>query len=178
MQQSTVEIFEQSARPTQFMEAIERLKEEHNELRARLSDIRGQGERVSRLRSSREAEVKLKELRDSVGLLMESLDAHASWEERELFPMLTRYFNKMQGPSIMPSIWVMEKDHELAHMFVQSFYEAVDGCVEESENIHVKTAASHLIQACMILSEHLNLEEEVVYPMADQILTDIDSLFS
>ncbi|WP_159881429.1 hemerythrin domain-containing protein [Paenibacillus puerhi] len=178
MHTPAVEIFEQSARPTQFMEAIDRLKEEHDDLRLRLKEICREGEGVSKLRSTSEAAEKLKELRGSISVLMESLDRHASWEEQELFPMLTRYFNKVQGPSIMPSIWVMEKDHELAHLFVQSFYEALDGPAQKGEKIHVKTAASHLIQACLILTEHLNLEEEVVYPMAEQILTDIDSLFS
>ncbi|MEK8126484.1 hemerythrin domain-containing protein [Paenibacillus filicis] len=178
MQTPAVEIHVQSARPTQFMEAIERLKDEHEELRSRLMDIRRQGDAVTKLKSAAEAALQLGELKISIGALMESLDRHAHWEEQELFPLLTRYFNKVQGPSILPSIWVMEKDHELAHMFVQSFYDAVDGPAIEGEKIHVKNAASHLIQACLILTEHLNLEEEVVYPMADQILTDIDSLFS
>lgn len=167
----------QSARPTLFVEAVDRLKAEHDELRALLYNIRNKGNGVASASTIAAARARLQELRSDVTAMMKKLQQHADWEERELFPMLSRYFHRMYAPSILPSIWVMEKDHQLAELFVQSFMESVNGYLA-GQPIPVKETVSHLVQACLILTEHLNLEEEVVYPMTEQILTDLDSLFS
>ncbi|MFB6365455.1 hemerythrin domain-containing protein [Paenibacillus elgii] len=167
----------QSARPTRFMDAVDRLKEEHDALKIRLSAVQAKAQSVGKMKTVPEAMALLQQLREEITDFRTELDRHATWEERELFPLLCNYFNKYSGPSMMPSFWVMEKDHELAETFIDSFIESVDRLSLPTREA-IRETSSHLIQACLILNEHLNLEEDIVYPMAEQILDDIDSLFS
>ncbi|MNI97519.1 hypothetical protein D3C73_1561810 [compost metagenome] len=75
---------------------------------------------------------------------------------------------------------MLEKDHELADSFIQSFHDTVQDlcgkpCVTKER---VAEAASHLLQACLILHDHVTMEEQLVLPMADEVLTELDYFFS
>lgn len=180
MQQKTrlVDQPDYAAHPTQFLTIIERLKEEHEAMQLQLAEIRTMAGALYNETDCSKGLCKLVELQDRITVLVDELDAHAQWEEQELYPVLKTYFNRYLMPSITPSIWVMEKDHELAKLFVQSFIDGVNGAQAPIDQAFLKEMASQLIQACLILLEHFNLEEELVFPLADQLLTDIDYLFS
>jgi hemerythrin-like domain-containing protein len=109
---------------------------------------------------------------------IDQLHEHSVCEEREVFPVIDLYFRRLMKPSITPSIWVMEKEHELADLFVKSFMEAVDALSERSSSEQNRQTAAHLVQACLILTEHFELEEELIFPLADEMLTDIDFFYS
>lgn len=171
-------ISDHAAHPTRFLFLVDRLKEEHAVMQIQLKEIRATAGSLYTLENCAEGACKLIELRERIMILVEDLDRHSQWEEQELFPQLQSYFNRYMMPSITPSIWVMEKDHELAKQFVQSFIDGVNDMGSPIDKIFLKEMASQLVQACLILMEHFTLEEELVFPLADQLLTDIDYLFS
>jgi hypothetical protein len=55
----------------------------------------------------------LQHLRADVQLLMKELETHETWEELNVFSAASDYFKLKIRPSITPSIWVLEKEHEL-----------------------------------------------------------------
>lgn len=157
---------------------VERLKEEHESMQLQLRDIRKMADSLYLLDDCDQGMCELIDLQDRVMVLIEDLDRHSEWEQKELFPILQTYFNRYMIPSITPSIWVMEKDHELAKQFTQSFIDGVNGMKPPIDKDFLKEMTSQLIQSCLILLEHFTLEEELVFPLADQLLTDMDYLFS
>ncbi|MCD1261014.1 hemerythrin domain-containing protein [Paenibacillus athensensis] len=171
-------VSEHAAHPTAFLTMVDRLKVEHAVLQQQLKEIRQLAGELYAAQDCASGPCRLIELQDRVLLITEDLDRHSKWEEEELFPVLQLYFNRKLLPSITPSIWVMEKDHELARLFVQSFIDGVNGMAEPIEEGFMKEMAAQLIQACLILSEHFTLEEELVFPMTDQLLKDLDYFYS
>jgi iron-sulfur cluster repair protein YtfE (RIC family) len=167
-----------AAHPASFLSMVERLKEEHEAMQDQLKEIRTMAGEVYTLEDCTEGMCKLVRLQDRILVLIEDLDRHSEWEERELFPILQSYVNRYMKPSITPSIWVMEKDHDLAKQFVQSYIDGVNGMKAPIDRGFLKEMTSQLIQACLLLLEHFTLEEELVFPLTDQLLTDIDFLFS
>ncbi|WP_166242688.1 hemerythrin domain-containing protein [Paenibacillus turpanensis] len=176
--QGSCTAYEHSAHPTELAYALERLKEEHHVLRQGLQALKTFAKQTGAAVTPVEGFRKLMELMQQTGAFMLKLERHAEWEENELFPLISEYYHRHSGPSIAPSIWMMEKDHELASQFVRSFTEEANKITLPADQRAVKRATDHLIQACYIFGEHFDLEEEVIFAPAEQILMDIDYLFS
>ncbi|CAG7625862.1 hemerythrin domain-containing protein [Paenibacillus allorhizosphaerae] len=165
------------AHPTELYHALVRLKEEHEALKQAIFQLEEQAKTVIR---SCDAEMRVRTLRSLVQetfLLNTKLEEHSIWEEQILYPFLNDYFHKSAGPSIIPSFWVLEKDHELAKAYLDAFTDLAEALVSSDDDKIVGTA-EHLTQACHILKGHLHMEEELVYPLTEQILTDMDYFFS
>lgn len=167
-----------TAHITELSVLMERLKEEHIELRQVLDDMESQAVQAELEADKHRALASLLHLRLWTLAFKEELDRHSEWEERELFPFLNAYFNKSKVPTMTPSLWSLENDHELAMSYMQSFLRSVHGLKSDSDAMRMKQTAAYLTQACRMLRNHLEKEELIVYPMAEKVLTDIDSLFS
>ncbi|WP_026326350.1 hemerythrin domain-containing protein [Paenibacillus ginsengihumi] len=152
----------------EFGTAYARLKAEHERLLGLLTAIRVAAERRTGEGGSECSEQELLQLRDELIEFLHKLDEHAGWQKRELFPWLETYCNARMVPSIQPSIWVMQKDRELAELFVRSFLKCVDSHDKQGQP-QISECLAHLVQACRMLQEHLSVEEEVVFPMAEQL---------
>ncbi|UJF33819.1 hemerythrin domain-containing protein [Paenibacillus hexagrammi] len=167
-----------SSNPDVLSLATDRLKEEHQQLRQQLRLLEASAKEVMMLDDGVKGLQLLGQLRGLTAQLMDELERHAQWEDRELFPFLMNYFRRESAPSILPSFWVLEKDHQLGVSFIQSFHEAV---IELSPLIVKKRlgeAASHLVQACLILNDHITMEEQMILPLTEQVLTDLELFFS
>ncbi|MCZ8514791.1 hemerythrin domain-containing protein [Paenibacillus filicis] len=166
------------ARYTPWWQSTKRLKEEHDALTERLDHMKALVKSVYDEKDPARSRITLKILKLRVNDFISALKEHSEWEERDVFPVIDLYFRRLMKPSITPSIWVMERDHELAVLFVNSFVDAVDALPEKSTLEQNRQTAAHLMQACLILSEHFELEEDLIYPLADEMLTDIDYFYS
>jgi hypothetical protein len=166
------------ARPTEFSTAVERMEQEHAGLTAQLTDL---------YLTAKTAESAKKETggRDSQFLLVRrvdgfqtALEAHLQWARKELFPMMGIYAGEELEPSIKPSLWGLDKDFQLAKTYLDAFRTTAlhDGPTTGKEE--TAEAVTHLLQACVILSDYLKMEKDLMFPLADQMLTDIDYLFS
>jgi iron-sulfur cluster repair protein YtfE (RIC family) len=167
-----------TARMSEFLHAAERLKEEHERLREQLAIVYSLALKLGGEVRPDERLQQLRRLRQLTTALVARLDAHMKWEEGEMFPLISSYNNRSIAPSITPSLWVIEKGYELSGHFIQPFLELADAIVSGEQAEEVRQASAHLVQACLILQEHLQLEEELIFPVADEMLTDIDYFFS
>jgi iron-sulfur cluster repair protein YtfE (RIC family) len=173
-----------SARPTHFMLVVQRLKEEHAALEEKVTDVYIKAEQVHENRDITFTMNLLQLLRADVQILMKELDAHEEWEEQQIYPIASEYFKLQIRPSITPSIWVLEKEHELVKQCFLPFLElSTETNISINNNDaeifkHLNLCAAYLLQGCTVLRGHIELEEGLIYPLVDEILTDIDYLFS
>jgi regulator of cell morphogenesis and NO signaling len=94
-----------------------------------------------------------------------ALDPHSEREEGILFPMMGVYIGTTSGP-----IAVMEYEHDQAKANIGAFLKKAES---ELDSIEEKKKAAELIQnAYFILTEHFSKEENVLFPMAERMLSD------
>lgn len=167
-------MYDESAHPTELAYVLERVKEEHAELRAKVAQLES-AMKVLQSEWSAESAAKIVTMAEAFAAQCE---AHAKWEDTELMPFLSVYYLEHGGPEISTSVWMMEKDHELAFEFLRSFLQRVKENPYHMDRQMWKSAALHLTQACYIYREHFELEEQVIFSSAFKMLDDIDYLFS
>jgi len=168
----------ESAHITELSLMVDRLKEEHGELMQVLLDMERQSIEAEREPDKGKAIQALLRLRLWAAAFQEELQKHSDWEEKELYPFLNIYFHKSSKPSIVPSIWMLEKEHELAMDNMNSFFRAVHALKPDSDDAAIRRAAAYLTHSCRILKDHLDKEQQFILPLTDQALTDLDYLFS
>ncbi|WP_426452173.1 hemerythrin domain-containing protein [Paenibacillus sp. S-38] len=166
------------AHVTELSAAMDRLREEHEMLARLLEEMEEQAVRVGQAENRTQAWGRLQHLRLWTIGVMQELDAHSGWEEETLFPFLASYFRLRQEPTMIPSLWMMEKEHAMAEEYVETFMREFHKLRADSPKEEMKKAAGLLIQACYILKSHLAKEEQIVFPLAEQVLTDVDYLFA
>ncbi|WP_052947476.1 hemerythrin domain-containing protein [Aneurinibacillus tyrosinisolvens] len=89
------------------------------------------------------------------------LEIHSAKEEEGLFPVLGRHIGTQQGP-----IAVMEWEHSEAKRLLSAF----EGQIKHREQ--AGEAAASLLGACETLLSHFAKEENVLFPMAQKILSE------
>ena len=119
---------------------------------------------IEKIENDIDPEQTFAELKKEVVIFKAELDPHSEREESVLFPMLGEYIGTTTGP-----IAVMEYEHEQAKSFIKTFLEEV-----ESESVSpekVKDLAGLVKNAHNILSEHFTKEENVLFMMAERMLS-------
>ncbi|GGA09349.1 hypothetical protein GCM10008018_63750 [Paenibacillus marchantiophytorum] len=155
-----------------LQKVLERFMEEHVALKKELNHVQEMTSHMVAILGSEESKQLLQEIRKHMLTFMQQLEAHEHWEEAEVLPVLAEYAQMGVEPTFLTSTWVMEEDHKQAERFVRSFLEYVDIC-KCADRIKLKKAISLLSVACSVLSEHLVSEEEMVFPIANQLLSSI-----
>lgn len=167
-----------SSNPVELEYATDRLMAEHETLRSILRKMEVGAKEVMLAEDLVRGVQIVQELRKLASLFVKELERHSYWEEHDLFPFLAGYFHRESVPSILPSFWVLERDHELGVSFIQSFQEMSKEVRLAAGRKQIAEAAGHLVQACLILNDHLTMEEQLVFPLAEKVLTDLESFFS
>jgi len=177
-------IMQDSVRPTQFMRVLQRLKEEHAALKVKLTDLNTKAEQVHLNLNVLCALNLLQLLLTDVQILKKELDAHEEWEEQHVYPIASEYFKLQNRPSCKTSNWVLEKERELVKQCYQPFLDLLKLIIISIDNNDAKLfkqlelCATYLLQGCSLLREHIELEEGLIYPLVNEIITDIDYLYS
>jgi regulator of cell morphogenesis and NO signaling len=165
-----------SAKPEEFIFIIKRLKEEHASLEEKVTDLYIKAEQAQENQDIPYTLNLLQLLRADVQNLMKELDMHEVWEEQQVYPMASAYFKLRIRPSITPSIWVLEKEHELVKQCFQPFLELSMEIIDSTDTNQAKVFKQlnlclvYLLQGCSVLREHIELEEGLIYPLVDEIL--------
>jgi regulator of cell morphogenesis and NO signaling len=94
-----------------------------------------------------------------------NLDPHSEREEGVLFPMLGAYIGTTSGP-----IAVMEYEHDQAKENINAFL--AGGDFSQSSPEELKKRAQLVQNAYFILTEHFAKEENVLFPLAERMLSD------
>jgi regulator of cell morphogenesis and NO signaling len=146
----------------ELSKGLKQLKSEHPPLLNQLEEMYDLTKKIDR---ELEIETNFTALVTKVKEFKAALDPHSEREEGILFPMMGVYIGTTSGP-----IAVMEYEHDQAKSNIGAFLVKAEG---ELDSIEEKKKAAELIQnACFILTEHFSKEENVLFPMAERMLTD------
>jgi iron-sulfur cluster repair protein YtfE (RIC family) len=167
----------QPACPTELYDAVKRLKEEHRTLKQELARLQERAEEAA-LAAEEGEFVPWRVFSAALGRFLAQLQAHASWEERSLYPFLRSYFDLGSGPTITPSFWSLERDYRLALDHMHAVAAKTAESPHRPSREQVCEAKELWMQACQLMASHFELEERYVYPLTDRVLTDIDYWFS
>ncbi|WP_124728635.1 hemerythrin domain-containing protein [Staphylospora marina] len=146
--------------------ALKQLKQEHTPLREQLEQLYRAAREIgeeSRIEDWRDALVELKE---KAILFEQDLEPHSEREEGVLFPMMAQYIGRESGP-----IAVMEDEHEQGKKYLQSFIAKIDQATAPVTSEKAKEIGSFMMEAYRILFHHFIKEENVLFPMAERLLS-------
>jgi regulator of cell morphogenesis and NO signaling len=141
---------------------LAQLKREHVSLREKLN---GLNSLIEKIENDIDVELTFADLKKGVVTFKAELDPHSEREESVLFPMLGEYIGTTSGP-----IAVMEYEHEQAKSFIKTFLEGAEAETLSTEKI--KSLAELVKNAHNILTEHFTKEENVLFTMAERMLSD------
>jgi hemerythrin superfamily protein len=160
----------------EFKLVVKRFKNEHMTMGIRVSGLLTRADQVQLCEDLFSGLSLLQVISEDVKRLMKDLADHEKWEEQYVFPLTSKYYKYQLRPSIIPSIAVLEKEHDLVKKCFQPF-------LNLSEEILVHTPISdlkiygklrlcivYLYQGASLLQEHFELEEGLIYPLVDEIL--------
>ncbi|MDQ0198387.1 hemerythrin domain-containing protein [Neobacillus ginsengisoli] len=150
--------------PENLSEGLKQLKGEHPPL---LEQLEGLYDLTQQIEQDLNIVVNFTALIIKVKDFKAALDPHSEREEGVLFPMMGVYIGTTSGP-----IAVMEYEHDQAKAKIGAFLEKV-----ETSNLMTeerKQLAELIKNAYFILTEHFSKEENVLFPMAERMLTDAE----
>jgi len=145
---------------------LRQLKTEHGPLLEQMDAFREMAMEIGQDENRVDWSMALSVLRDKVERFVKELDVHSRREEDVLFEMMAKHIGREVGP-----IAVMEYEHDTAKGLLKQFLQAaraVDGMVNREQAIRI---ACDVISAEAILSQHFLKEEQVLFLMAEQLLS-------
>lgn len=145
---------------------LKRLQQEHGPLRAQMDAFRLAAGKIGAEEGPRDWRDELAKLQKQVSAFVSELESHSDKEEGVLFPIMAKYIGRETGP-----IAVMEFEHEEAKRNLRLFAEAVSGLHGPVDGARARTVAGYAIEAQAILADHFMKEENVLFPMAERLLS-------
>ncbi|NRD78678.1 hemerythrin domain-containing protein [Bacillus sp. BRMEA1] len=141
---------------------LKQLKNEHPPL---LQELDGLYSLTQKIDEEVETETTFGELIIKVKEFKDHLDKHSEREEGVLFPMMGVYIGTSIGP-----IAAMEYEHDQAKLNISTFLSQVEqhDCLTNAKR---KELAQYIQNAYFILTEHFAKEENVLFPMAERMLS-------
>lgn len=145
---------------------LAQLKREHIPLYAQMNAFAQQGANIGEDAAVADWLPALQELQREVAAFSEALETHSEREEAHLFTVMARYIGRDVGP-----IAVMEYEHEQARIHLSRFLEAVNGASGPIGADEARDMAASAVQAQAVLTDHFYKEENVLFPMAERMLS-------
>jgi len=163
----------------EFKLIVKRFKNEHSTLEIRVSGLLARANQIQISQDLIAGLSLLHVIRMDVKMLMRDLEHHEQWEEENVFPLTSRFFKHQLGPSIIPSISVLEKEHDLVKRCFLPFLNLSEEVLVHLPVIDpriqgkISLCIVYLQQGAASLREHFELEEGLIYPLVDEILQAI-----
>lgn len=154
-------------------DGMDQLREEHALLKREMMELYGMAKAVGLNDDVLNWSVSLDCLRGKTIRFMEKMDAHSLWEDQVLFPMVRDY----SGHSL-DHMAVLEQEHKLAHDRILQFLQVLEGTSAPVNGEKAREAAAYLLEAYTVLAGHFQKEEENLFPLAEQMLMDLEQFFS
>ncbi|MDF2937867.1 MAG: hemerythrin [Paenibacillaceae bacterium] len=154
-------------------DGMDQLREEHELLKREMMELYGMAKVVGQDDDVLNWSVSLNYLRGKTIQFVEKMDAHSLWEDQVLFPMVRDYSGQE-----LEHLNELEQEHKLAHGHIMSFLRMLESCSAPVNSGKAKEAAACLLEAYTVLSGHFHKEEENLFPLAEQMLTDLEQFFS
>lgn len=167
-----IDRFLDAACPSDLVVMLVRLKDEHLKLIQTITELEAAVNRADRMPDVLTVAHEMRRIKQPLIAYMHELERHSVWEEEELRPLIDRYFFNKHVPMIKESIWVMERDHELGTAYLEAFLQGLDEFGLRPQAGMVADAVGCFLQGCLLLKEHFRLEEQIVLPLVEQMLSD------
>ncbi|WP_102345046.1 hemerythrin domain-containing protein [Bacillus sp. Marseille-P3661] len=149
---------------------IQQLKAEHEPL---LKQVQGIYDLVVELQQNclvdQNWNKKYYQLYKSVVSFLSELKPHTYREDHFLYPLLNRYLQDDSG-----MIMVMDYEHKNAKRSIRQFIETVENRTHPLSPIEALSLLSCLEVAYFTIVEHFRKEEAVIFPLAEQNLSEED----
>lgn len=147
--------------------ALQALKDEHSPLNLKKKALFDEATSIIDETSKDKKIDKLHSLRTHVEQFSQILEPHSEKEEGHLFEMMATYIGRNQGP-----IAVMEMEHEEAKRLITLFLQNTEPPFDHENAAFVDENCNHVIGAFHVLTSHFSKEEQVLFPMAETMLTE------
>ena len=151
--------------PAALCAPLAQLKREHGPLREQMDAFAREAAEIGKDGEVADWSGLLAALKQRVDAFVSELDPHSEREEGVLFPLMANHIGRQAGP-----IAVMEYEHYLAKQNLKKFAEAVEQLRGAADAVRAKEIASYALQAHTVLTEHFRKEEQVLFPMAENLL--------
>lgn len=151
----------------ELCEPLQTLKNEHGPLTAQMEKLHETSIKVGSNSSIDNWVEQIAALKTDVIAFVQHLTPHSEREEGVLFPMMAKYIGREAGP-----IAVMEYEHDQAKLHLETFLAKTAHLNGEIKGKEAKDLAELVNQAYFILTEHFSKEENVLFPMAERMLSD------
>ncbi len=145
---------------------LAQLKQEHIPLYAQMNAFAQKAANIGQDAGVADWRPALTELHQEVAAFSEALETHSEREEAHLFTAMARYIGRDVGP-----IAVMEYEHEQARVHLSRFAAAVEAASGPFRAEEARDVAASAVQAQTILTDHFYKEENVLFPMAERMLS-------
>ncbi|WP_078548496.1 hemerythrin domain-containing protein [Litchfieldia alkalitelluris] len=145
---------------------LQLLKNEHIPLRKQMDHLYEEATNI--LENSTPMKAELIALREVVVDFVNHLDPHSDIEDEEgvLFPLVANYIGRETGP-----IAVMEFEHDQAKKHLKLFLQGTEKVESLVEN-EFSDITLNITEAILILREHFMKEENVLFPLAERMLSE------
>ncbi|MGG4443088.1 hemerythrin domain-containing protein [Brevibacillus fortis] len=147
--------------------ALEKLKDEHLSLAEQMNELVNLANNLKSTAEPTKRKKGLTELHELASSFRAELEKHSRREEEDLYPLMANYIERDMGP-----IAAMEEEHDLIHESLMSFMRIVEK--EKSAPVEIAAVHTQLLMAVEILMEHFFKEENVLFPMAEYVLSDAE----
>ncbi|HWO96590.1 MAG TPA: hemerythrin domain-containing protein [Bacillus sp. (in: firmicutes)] len=151
----------------ELCEPLQTLKIEHGPLTAQMEKLHEASNIIGGDPSINNWVEQIKALKADVIMFVQQLDPHSEREEGVLFPMMAKYIGRETGP-----IAVMEYEHDQAKWHLKTFLEKTAHLNDEVKGNEAKALADLVNRAYFILTDHFSKEENVLFPMAERMLSN------
>lgn len=148
----------------ELCEGLKQLKEEHPPLLAMLDNLLVS---VGKIENDENINGSFAQLTERTMNFIDELGPHSDREEGVLFEMMGQYIGRTSGP-----IAVMEYEHDRAKTLIGTYLSRTADKSKVFPNAEMKELASMIKEAYYTLTEHFSKEENVLFPMAQKMLSD------
>jgi iron-sulfur cluster repair protein YtfE (RIC family) len=156
---------------------LQKLREDHQQFRKVIEEWELVAKRADQAYTIMEAASILCGLKLEMRAFRKCLNDHAKWEDSCLLPLFNEFLTRMQNPTMIASLWVIEKEQALADEYWQAFEDAIHSFTFQAHAIDVAEAIQNLRLACELEKNHLAMEEQIMFPLADELLDDLEILY-
>lgn len=155
----------------QFVDSLDQLREQHRLLSDKLQEFVVIDEVIRLNRHNIDWYGTLRDLRGRVKAFAAELESHAETEERALFPTVMLYAEPEDSVQD-----IMCRDHRLALQYLKAFLNELNMMVSPICRTDAIRLMTLLMNGHDLLLDYFQEEERHLFPLAEQIITDIEYL--
>ncbi|MFA9555867.1 hemerythrin domain-containing protein [Evansella sp. AB-rgal1] len=151
-------------KPEHYCNAIQHLLDEHRPLEEQLKSIYYTASQIAYDPTRKDRHDLLHKLYNDMIIFRTNVQKH-SYIEEEVFNSLKKYIGYSSGPIV-----IMEQEHERVDSNIQQFLEKCHTLSNDNRD-DIRDIVHHISNVFHILTDHWLKEEEILFPLGEQLLS-------